>query len=182
MSSKVKDLVKSIIGPPLSSAAWYAREAMYFAERRALLRKLGHCGPDLALSPPWDIRGEQHIFIGADVYIGPHVLMLADVGAEIHIGNKIMFGPQVKLIANDHRFDDPVRSIKDSGYSEEAGIWIGNDVWIGTGAIILKNVHIGDGSVVGAGSVVTKDVGGSEIWAGNPARKIKDRFAMCHST
>jgi len=72
-----------------------------------------------------DIRGEQHIFIGEDVYIGPHVVMLADKGAEIHIGNKVMFGPQVKVIANDHRFDDPTKPIKYSGYAETGGIWVG---------------------------------------------------------
>ncbi|MGN0707580.1 MAG: CatB-related O-acetyltransferase [Faecalibacterium sp.] len=53
---------------------------------------------------------------------------------------------------------------------------IGNDVWIGARVIVLAGVTIGDGAVIGAGSVVTKDVGSYEIWAGNPARKIRDRF------
>ena len=182
MSSIFRNLIKSIIGPPLSSVFWYMQEAVSFAERRALTRRLGHCESDLALSPPWDIRGEQHIFIGQDVYIGPHVVMLADKGAEIHIGNKVMVGPQVKLIANDHRVDDPAIPIKYSGYSESGGIWVGNDVWIGAGAIILKGVHIGDSSVIGAGSVLTKDAGAGEVWVGNPARKVKERFAVCHSS
>jgi len=182
MSSIFRNLIKSIIGPPLSSMLWYMREAVFFAERRALMQRLGHCEADLALSPPWDIRGEQHIFIGEDVYIGPHVVMLADKDAEIHIGNKVMFGPQVKVIANDHRFDDPTTPIKYSGYAETGGIWVGNDVWIGTGAIILKGVHISDSSVIGAGSVLTKDVGPGEVWVGNPARKVKERLSVCHSS
>ncbi len=53
---------------------------------------------------------------------------------------------------------------------------IGADVWIGANAIILSGVSIGNGAVIGAGSVVTKNVGDYEIWAGNPARKIRDRF------
>jgi maltose O-acetyltransferase len=178
MKTRFKNLIKSIVGLPLSSLHWYAREAIFFAERRALMRKMGHCEPDLAVSPPWDIRGEENIFIGQDVYVGPHVLMLADKGAEIHIGNNVMLGPQVKLIANDHRFDDLTRPIKHSGYGERTGIQVGNDVWIGTGAIILKGIGIGDGSVIGAGSVVTRDVGSCEVWAGNPARKINQRFSV----
>lgn len=53
---------------------------------------------------------------------------------------------------------------------------IGNDVWIGAGVMVKSGVHIGNGSIIGMGSVVTKDVGDYEIWAGNPARKIRDRF------
>jgi|SRR5438445_204141 len=178
MKTGFKTLIKSALGLPLSSIHWYAQEAMFFAERQALMRRMGHCEPDLALTPPWDIRGEENIFIGQDVYIGPHVLMLADKGAEIRIGNNVMFAPQVKLIANDHRFDDPTRPIKHSGYGERVGIQVGNDVWIGTGAIILKGTCIGDGSVIGAGAVVTHNIGNCEIWAGNPARKIKERLTV----
>jgi acetyltransferase-like isoleucine patch superfamily enzyme len=82
------------------------------------------------------------------------------------------------VIASDHRIDDPCRPIKDSGYGVLADVRIGNDVWIGTSATILKGVHIHDGAVVGAGAVVTKDVGSCEIWAGNPARKVRDRFPV----
>lgn len=53
---------------------------------------------------------------------------------------------------------------------------IGNDVWIGNRALVLQGVTIGDGAVIGAGSVVTKDIPPYEVWAGNPAKKIKDRF------
>jgi maltose O-acetyltransferase len=159
-------------------ASRYVKRSITFAERRVLMNRMGHCEPDVALGPDWDIRGEENIFIGKDVYVGPRVLMIADKEAEIHIGDKVMLGPGVKLIASDHRFDDPSRPIKDSGYGVLADIQIGSDVWIGSAAIVLKGVHIGDGSVIGAGSVVTHSVGTCEIWAGNPARKIKDRFAV----
>lgn len=175
-------LAKLAVGIPLLLLRRYGQTAAYFVERQALLRRFGRCEPDLALAPPWDIRGEAYIFIGRDVFIGPQVLLIADKDAEIHIGDKVMFGPQVKLIANDHRFDDPTRAIKDSGYKPVTGISVGNDVWIGAGAIILKDVRIGDGAVVGAGAVVTADIGSCEVWAGNPARKIKDRFEVCRSS
>jgi acetyltransferase-like isoleucine patch superfamily enzyme len=60
---------------------------------------------------------------------------------------------------------------------EDPEIEIGNDVWIGYRAMIVPGVKVGDGAVIGMGSVVTKDVGSYEIWAGNPARKIRDRFS-----
>ncbi len=178
MKSELKTLGKCLIGWPLMYASRYVKRSIIFAERRDLMNRMGHCESDLALGLDWDVRGEENIFIGKDVYIGPSVLMIADRGAEIHIGDKVMLGPGVKLIASDHRFDDPSRPIKDSGYGVLADIHIGSDVWIGSAAIILKGVHIGNGSVIGAGSVVTKSVGTCEIWAGNPARKIKNRFAV----
>ena len=177
MKPSAKAFLRGLVGWPLRLLYTQAKLCLIAAERRALMKSFGHCESDLLIVYPWDIRGEKYVFIQKDVFIGPSVLMIADKGAEIHIGDKVMFGPQVKAIASDHRFDDPSRPIKDSGYGMLADIRIGNDVWIGTGAIVLKGVEIGDGAVIGAGSVVTKNVGSCEIWAGNPARKIRDRFA-----
>lgn len=176
MKSWLRIAVKRLIGWPLMYFSRYANFAIAYAQLQVVMKNMGHCEPDLMLGDHCDIRGEENIFIGKDVYIGPNVLMMAAKGSEIHIGDKVMFGPSVKLIANDHRFDDPSRPIRDSGYGALADIWIGSDVWVGSGAIILKGVHVEDGSVIGAGSVVTKNVGTCEVWAGNPARKIKDRF------
>jgi len=177
----LKDFLKLALGVPLAAISQCGETAIFFARRRTLLRKLGRVEDDFFISPPWDIRGEPHIFIGKDVYIGPNVLMIADRGAEIHFGSKIMLGPQVKLIANHHRFDNPACPTKHSGYAETGGIHIGNDVWIGAGTFVLKGVQIDDGAVIGAGSVVTKNVAKCEIWAGNPARKIRDRFPAAHT-
>jgi len=172
----MKFWVKLTLGFPLLWIHRYTKEMLEFAERSRLMSNLGHCASDLQISAPWDIRVAKYVFIGSNVYIGPQVLLLADRGAEIRIGDQVMFGPHVRLIANDHRFDNPDRTIRESGYAEKAGIQVGNDVWIGAGATILKSVHIGNGSVIGAGAVVTRDVGIREVWAGNPARKIRDRF------
>lgn len=172
----MKRFVSKFLGPFLHFASRLFHSLHYHYLRDTLLSTLGKANTDLAIAYPWDIRGVRHVFIGADVYIGPSVLMIADEGAEIHIGDKVMFGPKVSLIASDHRYDDPERSIKDSGYGALETIRIGNGAWIGCGAIILKGVTIGDGAIIGAGSVVTKDVAPEEIWAGNPARRIKGRF------
>ena len=176
MNRAQQNPIKARLGDLLLMLYRPLKRALVHAQHREIVGKLGHREPDLELVYPWDIRGEQHIFIGRDVFIGPEVLLIADAGAEIHIGDKVMFGPRVRIIASDHRYDDPERAIRDSGYSALAGVDIGNDVWLGTGVTVLKGVRIGEGAVVGAGSVVTKDVNAFEVWAGNPARKVKDRF------
>ena len=97
---------------------------------------------------------------------------------EIEIGNHVMFGPGVHIHGGNHIFDrvgqymDQV--VKDGS---DGKIIIDDDVWIGANAIILKGVRVGEGSIVGAGAVVTKDVAPYTIVAGNPAKKIRDRFS-----
>ena len=176
MRRTLKGAIKTVLGRTLLRLYIPLRRVLIQTQCRELMSRFGHCEPDLELLYPWDIREEANIFIGRDVFIGPGVLMVADRGAEIHIGNKVMFGPRVRLVASDHRYDDPDRAIKDSGYGVLSGVHIGDDVWLGTGVTILKGVRVGEGAVIGAGSVVTKDVGRCEVWAGNPAKKIRDRF------
>lgn len=177
----LRNLVKEILGLPVYVASRVLSSSMVYQENKIIRRHLGGCGAQLDISYPWDIRGVKHVYIGTDVFIGPGVLMIAEPDAEIRIGSKVMLGPQVKLIASDHRFDDPAVPIKDSGYGAMEEIRIGDDVWIGCGATVLKGVTIGRGSVVGAGSIVTRSIGENEVWAGNPARKIKSRFSVSAS-
>jgi acetyltransferase-like isoleucine patch superfamily enzyme len=173
-----KRQLKRILIPPLLNVFRLASREAATDDFRTLRSRLGAYGSSLEIVHPWDIRGIEFVFLGKDVFIGPEVLMIADRGAEIYLGNHVMLGPRVRVIANDHRFDDPSRKIKESGYGDAGIIRIGNDVWIGAGATILRGVTIADGSIVGAGAVLTKNVGPNEIWAGNPARKIRDRFPL----
>ena len=173
----VRNFVKSVLGWPIYAGFRVLKSSLVHKENQRIRRRLGSCGSDLDISYPWDIRGAKHVHVGNDVFIGPGVLMIAEPGAEIYVGSKVMLGPQVKVIASDHRFDDPNLPIKDSGYGTLESITISDDVWIGCGATILKGVHVGRGSIVGAGAVVTKNIGEKEIWAGNPAKKVKDRFS-----
>lgn len=121
------------------------------------------------------VSSPGRLTIGNNVWIGRNVSLYAESG--IVIGNNVMIAKDVSLISSDHRFLITSQAIKDQGMPNEGKpIIIGDDVWIGEKAIILKTVCIGDGSVIGAGSVVTKDVPGSCIAAGNPAKVIGRRM------
>ncbi len=118
------------------------------------------------------------ITFGDDVTIGTNSCFLS-TGAELKIGNKVLFSPHVYIISGNHQVNQVGVFITDVRKKTEccdADIVIEDDVWIGAGTVILKGVTIGRGSVIGAGSVVTKSTPPYSICAGNPARVIKMRF------
>jgi Acetyltransferase (isoleucine patch superfamily) len=92
----------------------------------------------------------------------------------ITIGNDVIMGPNVQVFSENHAFADPTLTIKEQGVIKDPVV-IGNNCWIGGGATILAGVHIGDGCVIAAGSVVTKSVAANSIVAGVPAKVIKSR-------
>ena len=99
----------------------------------------------------------------------------ATISSHVTIGNDVMMGPDCMIFTANHsmqRRDIPMRL---QGHEKPRPVTIGNDVWIGGRVIILPGVHIGDGAVIGAGSVVTKDVPPFAIVGGNPAKVIKER-------
>lgn len=128
---------------------------------------------------PFDKIGYKNVSIGNDVFIGPGATFSASK-SHITIGNKVMFGPNVTIMGGDHNysvlgkymFDVKVKKIDD-----DQPIIVKDDVWIGAGAIILKGVTVGQGSIVAAGSIVKKDVQEYSIVAGIPAKHIKFRFS-----
>lgn len=100
--------------------------------------------------------------------------MILDV-AEVRIGDRVMFGPNVQIYATTHPLDPIERA---TGKEFCATVTIGDDCWIGGGAIILAGVNIGKGSVIGAGSIVTKDIPSGVLALGNPCcilKKINQR-------
>jgi acetyltransferase-like isoleucine patch superfamily enzyme len=92
----------------------------------------------------------------------------------IEIGNNVIVGPDVKIFSENHKYKKTEVLIKDQGESR-LGVKIGNDCWIGAGAIILDGVNLADGCVVAAGSVVTKSFEAFSVIGGIPAKKIKIR-------
>ena len=95
----------------------------------------------------------------------------------IEIGNNVMIGGGVTIVDSDFHSLDPLDWFTDDDATKAKtdSVIIGNDVFIGMNSIILKGVHIGDRAIVGAGSVVTKDIPANEVWGGNPAKFIKKR-------
>ncbi|WP_352929524.1 acyltransferase [Mesorhizobium sp. M1088] len=91
------------------------------------------------------------------------------------IGRNCLIAPRVSIFASNHQYRDRNVDIRNQGTFSKGGIKIADDVWIGTGAIILDGVQIGEGCVVGAGSVVTKSLPDYAIVAGNPATIIARR-------
>ncbi|MEI8122197.1 MAG: acyltransferase [bacterium] len=121
-----------------------------------------------------------NIHVGNNVSLGFRPVLMAAL-SEIRIGDHVMFGPQVTVIGGGHNITVAGRFMTDvheKTGNEDLGVVIEDDVWIGTGAIILRGVCVGRGSVVGAGSVVTKSVPPYAIVAGNPAKVIRFRWPV----
>ena len=116
----------------------------------------------------------KDVTLGDRVQFGPHCKIQCD----IEFGNSVLVASNVAFVGkDDHIVDIPEKTIWDSGRGDTFKTHVGNDVWIGHGAIIMGGVVIGDGAIVAAGSVVTKDVDPCTVVGGNPARFIKNRFS-----
>lgn len=114
----------------------------------------------------------KDLVAGEYAYIGPNALIYPKVS----IGAYSMLAFNVSIIGGDHEFRRPGIPIIFSGRGKLLPTHIGSDVWIGASSIIMTGVNIGDGVIVAAGTVVTKDLEPYSIYAGVPARKIRDRF------
>jgi len=112
------------------------------------------------------------LVLGNNVDLAKDVLITTSGGVEI--GNNTLIGYRTQILSSNHIIPSNRGEIFSSGHLHQK-VTIGRDVWIGANCIILPGVTIGDGSVVAAGSVVTKDVGDFTIVAGVPARTIKKR-------
>ncbi|WP_225931183.1 acyltransferase [Leptolyngbya sp. 7M] len=112
------------------------------------------------------------IEIGRGSYIGPYVCMAGP--GHIKVGENCMIAAHSGIYANNHIFVDPMTPIKDQGTTNE-GIVIEDDCWLGTGVKVLDGVTIGQGSVIGAGAVVTKDIPPYSVAVGIPAMVISQR-------
>lgn len=121
------------------------------------------------IEPYCRLIGDPGIVVGDSFYMNAHCHILG----KITIGDNVMLGPKVVIWGRDHGMDMGLPMNRQPHINE--AIEIGNDVWIGAGAIILKGVKIGSGAVIGAGSVVTKNVDEYAVVVGNPAKEIKKR-------
>ncbi|CEN89266.1 maltose O-acetyltransferase [[Clostridium] sordellii] len=138
-------------------------------ERVILLKKLfGATGENIYIEPSFKCDYGSNIYIGDNFYANFNCIML-DV-CEIKIGKNVMLAPNVQIYTAYHPIDAKLRN---SGIEYGASVTIGDNVWIGGGAIINPGVNIGDNVVIGSGSVVTKDIPANCVAVGNPCKIIK---------
>jgi len=123
-----------------------------------------------------NLKIETGALISPDVIIGNNSMIGENcrVRKNVTIGNDVLMAPGVQLLSENHNFSSLDLPIREQG-NIEGKIEIGNDVWIGTNAIILPNIKVGNHAIVAAGSIVTKDVPEYAIIGGNPAKVIKYR-------
>jgi acetyltransferase-like isoleucine patch superfamily enzyme len=114
-----------------------------------------------------DLQAGPYVFVGRDCTIPPGV----------RIGRYTMLASNVAIVGDDHNWLDPEVPMQFSGRPPQRRTEIGADVWLGHGAIVMRGLQIGDGAIIAAGAVVTRDVPPREIWTGVPAQKLRDRFA-----
>jgi len=119
-----------------------------------------------------------NIHVGDDVSLGYRPMLMAAL-SEIRVGNRVMFGPEVAIIGGGHnttmigRF---MTEVHEKTGNEDLGVIIEDDVWVGARVTILRGVIVGRGSIIAAGTVVTKSVPPYAVVGGNPARIIKFRW------
>ncbi|MEA2442143.1 MAG: maltose O-acetyltransferase [Thermoleophilaceae bacterium] len=138
--------------------------------KQLLTELLGHLGDDASITPPFACDYGYNISLGAGTFVNFDAVFLDC--APITVGERAQIGPAVQLLAADHPLDPQVRR---EGLENAKPISIGADAWLGGGAIVLPGRSVGDGAVIGAGSVVTRDVPAHTVAAGNPCRVLRER-------
>ena len=167
------------LDPELSAARRRARDHIYALNhsrddeeelRRRIISKLfGSTGRDTWIEPPFYCDYGANITLGSNVYFNFNCVVLDP--APVTIGSHVMFGPNVQIYTATHPMDAARRR---AGDEYALPISIGDEVWVGGSAIICPGVTIGSRSVIGAGSVVTRDVPEGVFAAGNPCRVIRE--------
>ncbi|MBQ8235106.1 MAG: sugar O-acetyltransferase [Clostridia bacterium] len=140
-------------------------------KRMAQLKDMfAEIGEGCYIEPPFYANwGGKHVHFGKKVYANFHLTLVDDT--HIYVGDYTMFGPNVTVATAAHPIAPELR---EQGYQYNLPVHIGRNCWIGAGAVILPGITIGDNTVVGAGSVVTKDLPANVVAVGNPCRILRE--------
>lgn len=141
-------------------------------KRRAELLQamFAEAGEDCYVEPPLHANwGGRHVHFGKSVYANSNLTLVDDT--HIYVGDYTMFGPNVVLATAGHPVLPELRPL---AYQYNMPIHIGKNCWLGAGVIVLPGVTIGDNSVIGAGSVVTKDIPANVVAVGNPCKVLRE--------
>ena len=139
-------------------------------KREQILKNLlAEIGENCYIEPPLHANWGKYTHFSNNVYANFNLTLVDDT--DIFVGDNVMFGPNVIIATAGHPVDPPLRE-KVAQFN--IPVRIGKNVWIGAGAIVLPGVTIGDHSVIGAGSVVTKDIPPNVVAVGNPCRVLRE--------
>ena len=140
-------------------------------KRERLLREMfAELGDSCYIEPPFHANfGGRHVHFGRYVYANFNLTIVDDT--HVYVGDYTMFGPNVTIASAGHPIDPALR---EQGYQYNMPVRIGRNCWLGAGVIVLPGVTIGDNVVVGAGSVVVKDLPSNVVAVGNPCRVLRE--------
>ena len=140
-------------------------------KREALLKEMfAEIGEGCYIEPPLHANwAGAHVHFGNNVYANFNLTLVDDT--DIYVGDKVMFAPNVTVATAGHPINPELRY---QAMQYNIPVHIGNNVWIGANAVVLPGVTIGDNSVIGAGSVVTKDIPPNVVAVGNPCRVLRE--------
>ena len=140
-------------------------------KRSKLLKEMfAEIGENCYIEPPFHSNfGGGHVHFGRNVYANFNLTMVDDT--LIYVGDYTMFGPNVTVATAGHPI---LPKLRRQGYQYNAPVHIGKNCWIGAGVLIMPGINIGDNSVIGAGSVVTRDIPPNVVAVGNPCRVLRE--------
>lgn len=140
-------------------------------KRQELLKEMfAEIGEDCYIEPPFHANwGGKHVHFGKCVYANFNFTAVDDT--HIYVGDYTMFGPNVILATAGHPI---LPELREEAYQYNMPVHIGKNCWLGAGVIVLPGVTIGDNTVIGAGSVVTKDIPSNVVAVGNPCRVLRE--------
>lgn len=140
-------------------------------KRESMLKKMfAEIGGNCYIEPPFHANwGGRHVHFGNLVYANFNLTMVDDT--HIYVGDYTMFGPNVTAATAGHPI---MPELREKAYQYNFPVCIGRNCWIGAGALIMPGITIGDNVVVGAGSVVTKDLPSNVVAVGNPCRILRE--------
>ena len=140
-------------------------------KRQELLKEMfAEIGEDCYIEPPFHANwGGKHVHFGKCVYANFNFTAVDDT--HIYVGDYTMFGPNVILATAGHPI---LPKLRQEAYQYNMPVHIGKNCWLGAGVIVLPGVTIGDNTVIGAGSVVTKDIPSNVVAVGNPYRVLRE--------
>lgn len=139
--------------------------------RAAMLKEMfAEIGEGCYLEPPLHANfGGKHVHFGRGIYANFNLTLVDDT--HIYVGDYTMIGPNVTIATAGHPI---LPELRQQGYQYNMPVHIGKNCWLGAGVIVLPGITIGDNTVIGAGSVVTKDIPSNVVAVGNPCRVLRE--------